>query len=80
MRCHLLGVGAVHVFPLVQDRGLDGGGFDAGRAASVEERQVAQRTKERCLAGASFAHDEQASTAPLDRFLGFEQGSPNGLD
>ena len=61
---HLLILGAVHFFPIVHVSGVQSAGGDTGCAVGVLEGQVAQRTHERCLAGTSFSHYEEAGASP----------------
>ena len=64
---HLLIRGAVHDDPIVHVSGVQSAGGDAGCAVGVLEGQVAQRTHERCLAGTSLSHYEEAGASPQNR-------------
>ena len=76
---HLLILGAFHVGPIANVGGVQSAGGDAGCAVGVLEGQVAQRTHERCLAGTSLSHYEEAGASPQNRTFRFLYSEPFGL-
>ena len=73
---HLLILGAAQVGPIVNVRRIQSAGGDAGCAVGVLEGQVAQRTHERCLAGTSLSHYEEAGASPQNGLFGILYRAP----